>query len=252
MDNENNINIENADDEVINEQEIEQEDVSQDTSSQDIEQEENELIYQYPVAEMRENYEDYFKQEYRRNKKTLHILAYMSIGFLLCFTLYSVTSSSRLSSVFLIVGVVVLLLTFMFAKGVANKRSLHLLSIDADEKRLKLTYYTQQKYYKREYEIPYNRILSCRFANNDYTKIQFVLKNTKSYFYNINNEVDKTETTSFMVFNLNPLSYEQGYFMYVADKYFDIKGYQLTNKIIKKYGNMEEYFEYLQEGSGEE
>ena len=51
-----------------------------------------------------------------------------------------------------------------------------------------------------------------------------------------------------MVFNLNPLSYEQGYFMYVANNFFEIKGYQLTDKIIKKYGNADEYFDYLQEG----
>ena len=242
MDKENVNNTEYIDKEDMNN---EQESVSHDTLSED---NQNELIYQYPIEEMRGSYEDYFKQEYRKNKKTLYILAAMFFGALVSFMVYTSATSSRFSSIFLIIGIIILVLLSMTAKGITSKRSLHFLSINADEKCLTLTYYTQAKSYKREYIIPYNRILSCRFVNKDFTKIQFVLKNTKCNYYNLNDEIERTDSTAFMVFNLNPLSYEQGYFLYVADKYFDIKGYQLTNKIIKKYGNMEEYFEYLQEG----
>lgn len=238
------INEEMIENEVIDDMETEQEKVSQYS--------ENELIYQYPVDEMLTSYEDYFKQEYRKNKKVLRNLMFMCLGFLACFTLYYVPALSRFSTLFLICSIIILVITSMFAKAITNKKSLHFLSINADEKRVILTYYSQAKNYKREYIIPYNRVLSCRFVNKDFTKIQFVLKNTKCNYYNMNDEIEKTDSTAFMVFNLNPLSYEQGYFMYVADKFFDIKGYQLTDKIIKKYGNADEYFEYLQEGSGEE
>ena len=210
---------------------------------------ENELIYQYPVQDQIQNYEKFFKEEYTNNKKVLRRLAYMIIGFLLSFSLYFIPVFDSISTVFLVISIIILVLTFMFAKSIANKRSLHFLSINADEEQLTLTYYTQAKYYKREYTIPYDKIMSCRFVNSDYNKIQFVLKNTECKYYNFNNEVDKTDTVNFMVFNINPLSYEQAYFLYVAKNYFTIKGYDITDKLLKKYGNADEYFQMLQEGS---
>lgn len=212
---------------------------------------ENELVYQYPMQDQIQNYENYFKEEYTKNKKVLRRLAYMIIGFLLSFTLYCVPIFESVSTVFLVISIIILVLIFLFAKGVTNKRSLHFLSINADEERLILTYYTQAKYYKREYVIPYDKIISCRFVNSDYNKVQFVLKNTECKYYNFNNEVDKKETVAFMVFSINPLSYEQAYFLYVAKNYFTIKGYDITDKILKKYGNAVEYFQMLQEGSDE-
>lgn len=237
-------NVETIDKEVVDDVTTEQERVLQD--------EENELIYQYPVENMLGDYEDYFKQEYQKNKKVLRNLMFMCIGFLISFTLYCVPALSSFSTLFLIVSIAILVVTFMLAKAVTNKKNLHFLSINADEKRLKLTYYTQAKHYKREYNIMYKNIVSCRFCNSDFTKIQFIVSRTKCKAYDINNIEISNEPVTYLVFNINPLSYEQGFFMYVADKFFDIKGYKLTNKIIKKYGDADEYFDYLQEGSGEE
>lgn len=212
---------------------------------------EKELVYQYPLQEQLSNYENYFKEEYANNKKVIRRLVYMIIGCLLSFTLYCMPFLQDFSSYFLIISIVILILIFLFAKGVTNKKSLHFLSINADEDQVILTYYTQAKYYKREYTIPYNKILSCRFVNSDYNKIQFVFKNIKCKCYNFNDELDKEDTATFMVFNINPLSYEQAYFMYVAKEYYTIKGYEITNKILKKYGNADEYFAMLQERSDE-
>ena len=212
---------------------------------------ENELVYQYPMQDQIQNYENYFKEEYMKNKKVLRRLAYMIIGFLLSFTLYCVPIFESVSTVFLVISIIILVLIFLFAKGITNKRSLHFLSINADEERLILTYYTQAKYYKREYVIPYDKIISCRFVNSDYNKIQFILKNTECKYYNFNDEIDKTDVVTFMVFSINPLSYEQAYFLYVAKNYFTIKGYDITEKLLKKYGNADEYFQMLQEGSDE-
>ena len=111
----------------------------------------NELIYQYPVQDHIQNYEKYFKEEYTNNKKVLRRLAYMIIGFLLIFTFYFVPVFESFSNVFLIVSIIILVLIFLFAKSITNKRSLHFLSINADDEKLILTYYTQAKYYKREY-----------------------------------------------------------------------------------------------------
>ena len=143
MDKENVNNTEYIDKEDMNN---EQESVSHDTLSED---NQNELIYQYPIEEMRGSYEDYFKQEYRKNKKTLYILAAMFFGALVSFMVYTSATSSRFSSIFLIIGIIILVLLSMTAKGITSKRSLHFLSINADEKCLTLTYYTQAKSYKQ-------------------------------------------------------------------------------------------------------
>ena len=238
------INEETIEKEVIDDVITEQESVSQDK--------ENELVYQYPVDEMLGSYEDYFKQEYRKNKKVLRNLIFLCLGCLVSFSLYCVPALSRFSTAFLIVSIVILVVTFMFAKAITNKKSLHFLSINADEERLKLTYYTQARHYKREYNIKYKNIVSCRFCNSDFTKIQFVVSRTKCKAYDIYDTEISNEPVTYLVFNINPLSYEQGYFMYVADKFFEIKGFEMTNKLIKKYGNADEYFNYLQEGSEDE
>lgn len=242
MDKENINSAENIENDMFDEQE----DLSQDNDN------ENELIYQYPVDDEKANYESYFLQEYKKNKRSIRLIAYMFFGFIASFMVYSLIPSSKYSFLFLMLSVIILIIAFMFAKGITQKRSLHILGINADEEQVVFTYYTQQKYYKREYIVPYNKIISCRFCNKDYTKIQFVLKGTKCNYYNLDNELSHSDTTTFMVFDINPLSYEQAYFLYVAKQYFNIKGYDLTEKVLKKYGNFEDYLEEIGEGSGEE
>ena len=113
-----------------------------------------------------------------------------------------------------------------------------------------LTYYSVVGTPKKVLTLRYEDIIECQFFDKSYTKIQITFKKNKhSYlksYSQTGGEVSHLVDTM-VSFELNPYSYEQGFFMYIAPDYFNIKKYALTDKILKKYGNINEYFTRLAE-----
>ena len=164
--------------------------------------------------------------------------------------LYCLPFLNFIDTYLLLVAVIFLCATVILLKGITKKIGTHNLMIQATESDMVLTYYSVGATPKKVLTLRYEDIIECQFFDKSYTKIQITFKKNKhSYlksYSQTGGEVSHLVDTM-VSFELNLYSYEQGFFMYIAPDYFNIKKYALTDKILKKYGNINEYFTRLAE-----
>lgn len=209
---------------------------------------EKEIIYQYPVQEMALEFSCKFYKQIKRNKKNKRIIIWLCLISLFFFLMYSIPVLSAIDYISLILAVFSVIICFMYIKGISKNTVQHQLAITAYEDKMEITYYSDCKACQKEIYIKYDDILSCKFFDDSYTKIQITFQDSmESYVecYDENHNEIEYSLPNFAIVELNPFSYEQGFFMYIAPELFTIKGFAMTKKILKKYGNKKEYFERI-------
>lgn len=210
----------------------------------------DEYIYQYPAPEYMERFKEMVAQRTTNTngaRKKVIVCFGISMAFLV---LYCLPFLNFIDTYLLLVAVIFLCATVILLKGITKKIGTHNLMIQATESDMVLTYYSVGATPKKVLTLRYEDIIECQFFDKSYTKIQITFKKNKhSYlksYSQTGGEVSNLVDTM-VSFELNPYSYEQGFFMYIAPDYFNIKKNALTDKILKKYGNINEYFTRLAE-----
>lgn len=210
----------------------------------------DEYIYQYPSPEYVDVFENSALQATVIDTSTRKkVLLFFSIGVAFL-GLYCIPIFSSVDTYFLLISAVMFVITIIMMKGITTAVETHNLMIQATESDMVLTYYAVGKTPKRVLKIRYEDIIDCTFFDKTYTKIQFSFKkNEHTYLTSFNRSGDEIPNTNdnLVSFELNPRSYEQGFFLYIAPDYFNIKKYAITDKILKEYGNKNEYFSALSE-----
>lgn len=207
------------------------------------------ILYQYPIEEFKEATEkEFISGQFRQKKLVYTVIALFAFSFLFIF-LYSISSVSLLSKTLLVLSIFCAVFGFIFLKNTVKKITPHMLYIDAYETEMTLTYYTYGRYFKRVLHIRYEDILSARFRNSSCTSFQISFRESSSTnykSYDINGKELPDSINNLMLFDLNPDSYEQGFFLYYASDLFTVKGFELGRKQLKMFGNQEEYFSRLE------
>lgn len=203
------------------------------------------LIYQYPIEDFKSFFEETFKKSTEKNRKSyLNSIAFFLLatsGFLV----YSFFPSIKISKFLFLASIVFLIISFVILSSTAKKSSPHQLSIDAYDDEMILTYYSDGRYFKRTLHICYEDVISARFSDNDYTSFQIAFKEseaTKLISYDKNGSIINNSMNNLFLFKLNPYSYEQGFFLYYANNFFKINGFNDGKKVEKRYGDSEKYF----------
>lgn len=213
-----------------------------------------EIIYQYPAPEYDDEFEKLIAGQRTANRKMKRKALVSFIISIALLILYCVPAFISFDSWLLLAAVLFMVAAMIFLKGNIKISGTHNLKILAADDHMKLTYYTDGLISKRVLQIRYEDIIEAEFFDKTYTKIQFLYRKNKHTFlktYDKNgDEIDNTND-NLVSFELNKMSYEQGFFMYVAPELFTIKKYAVTDKIIQKYGNKDEYFSALKDSSDE-
>lgn len=201
--------------------------------------ENEELIYEYPTQEERQEIvEQLAISKINSSKKNIVILVLIIIGILGIFT--SSFIGDKLEIIFFIVGIVTIILGFLSAKTL-SEYSEHITMITAYETFLHLEIYSNSNDFLREIELNYDDIILCSLSKK-YDKVTILYKyNVGSTYSAVKNsgEIIQKKHTGQITFDINPFSYEQYFFFYVAPKLFEIDMEEW--KILKKFGNERNY-----------
>ncbi len=207
-----------------------------------------EYYYKYP-ADGNEAEEEYIEQLNKniKNKKLITVI----IGEnLVLFLLYLMPFFGKLSSVFLFLIIAQSVFFFYFYKTKSLKLGLTMLSITAYEDRMILEYYNGRR--KKVLYANYKDIVTARFSDDEYTKFQIGIAKTDSTYIEesdlLTGEKYTPNMDSLFLFSIRPFSCEQYFFLYAADKLFDIQGFDRNKRFLKQYGTASEYLEALENG----
>lgn len=209
----------------------------------------NDFVYMYPTEESRKIFEEDLNQNNGNNvkdKKIVTALLGAVIGF---FVLYWIPFFTKFDIAFLISAAFCMILLSFYLKQSSSSPYSTALSIEAYEDYMKLEYFKNKT--KKTLQIYYEDIVDSRFSDNDYTSFQIAFTNNnrsfmKEYDRNTDKEIDSLYDNLFL-FSLNPFSYEQFFFLYIAEDYFTIKKFYKTKKFFKTFGNQNEYLEKLEQ-----
>lgn len=162
--------------------------------------------------------------------------------------MYLLPAFKTVSIFFLFISLIAGIFFTGYAKQIVNTRYTNALAIEAYEEHMILTYYDKNS--KRTLHIYYEDIIQARFSNNKYTGFQILFsENDRSFITETNlfsEEIIKPLYNNLFLFSVNPLSYEQFFFLYIAEELFEIKKFNKTKQFYKAYGSKEEYLEMLE------
>jgi hypothetical protein len=211
-----------------------------------------ELIYSYPQDGDTSEFEEIFQKAYAVKSKNLRKILIMSCTAFLFFLLYSLPIFAKIDWLFLILGIAILIFSLLFAKQVKKESGFTLLGIVADEEQMRLTYFSGKS--KKTLTVFYEDIRSARFTDDDFTSFQIVFENSDKSFvkeYDLNGNEISPLSRNLFIFSLNPESYEQYFFLYVAEELFTVEKLKKTKKFFKRFGNAQEYIDRITEKDGE-
>lgn len=200
--------------------------------------ENEELLYEYPTQEERQEIVEQLAVSKIGRSKKIIIFVMMIIGILCVFT--SSQLGNKLEIALFIVGVVAIIVGFLSAKTL-SWYSEHITMITAYETFLHLEIYSNSDDFFREIELNYDDIVLCSLSKK-YDKVTILYKyNVGSTYSAVKNsgEIIQKKHTGQITFDINPFSYEQYFFFYVAPKLFEIDMEEW--KILKKFGNERNY-----------
>lgn len=206
------------------------------------------LIYSYP--DQPEEFEKFFKNDVKQRKNKNKIFGVFTVGILLFFLCYCIPAFEKIDWIFLLIAVILAVIFYFYARQTAKNSILTLLSINAVNDKMTLTYYSGKT--KKVLQIYYDDIESARFSDDSYTKFQIAfVENKRSFIKEF--DMDGKETVplnkNLFLFSIRPMSYEQYFFLYVAEYLFTIKGFYKTKKFFKRFGHEQEYIEKLESES---
>ncbi len=211
-----------------------------------------ELFYSYPQDGDTSEFEEIFQEAYAAKSKNLRKILIMSCTAFLFFLLYSLPIFAKIDWFFLILGIAILIFSLLFAKQVKKESGFTLLGIVADEEQMRLTYFSGKS--KKTLTVLYEDIRSARFTDDDFTSFQIVFENSDKSFvkeYDLNGNEISPLSRNLFIFSLNPESYEQYFFLYVAEELFTVEKLKKTKKFFKRFGNAQEYIDRITEKDGE-
>ncbi|SDA31104.1 hypothetical protein SAMN02910447_03337 [Ruminococcus sp. YE71] len=207
----------------------------------------NDYYYKYPEDE--EIIEEHFKEKLRKeskNKKKIAIIVGENLVLLLLFLMPFL---EKISSLFLILIVIQVVFFFYYFKTKAQKEAVTMLSIEAYEDKMRLSYYNGRR--KKVLNVSYEDIVSARFSDDEYTKFQIGIAETSNTFIEefdiLSGKKLMPNTDNLFLFSINPMSYEQFFFLYAVDELFTINGFERSKKFLKQYGNADDYLAALNE-----
>lgn len=206
------------------------------------------LNYEYPSSE----YGEMFEEEINKMKKGYKKAVKLSLIFLLAgiafFAAYSLLISFKYAYVLLILFIAMLLISVYSFKASQSAGGFHFLKIKAYDERMELVYYTSRR--KTKLEVYYEDIITAQFSDKNHTGFQIVFAdNDRSHIttFDEKNRITDNLNNNLFLFKINPMSWEQGFFLYFAEQYFEIDGFEFTKKLKRKYGSAEKYFENLEQ-----
>ena len=204
-------------------------------------------VYIYPTDDTAEEFKNQFAVSENKNDKKIMVALIGAAVFF--FILYFIPILEKFDFAFLICAIICGIFLSSFLKYSSNSVYKTALSIKAYEDYMTLEFYKRKTV--KKLNIYYEDITDARFSDNNQTSFQIAfVPNAQSYMkeYRIeNNEEIQSLYENLFLFNINPNSYEQFFFLYIAEDYFTIKGFHKTKKFFKKYGTQNEYLEKLEQ-----
>jgi hypothetical protein len=204
------------------------------------------LIYKYPG----DGDLSYFKSEISANYEKRRTLTRKSLivgaAVIIVFGLLSLLF--KFTDLYIFLMVIYAFFSLLFLKGAFANGETTALAIEAKDEKMKLTYFNKSDV--TECEIYYEDITFARFSDDDYTSFQIAFShNCGSYYkkFDVQGNEKEVLNPNLFLFRINPESFEQFFFLYVAEELFMIRKFQKTKKFFKKYGNKQEYLERISE-----
>lgn len=206
-------------------------------------------IFKYPAADDLSGFDEAYATAMENKRRAAKKFIALIGAALTAFALYCIPVFQKIDTLFLLMLVIIVLYLFFSARQFVNKSELNLLAITAGEEDMELTYYHGQS--KKVLHIKYADIRSARFSDENYTSFQITFEpNEHSYLeeYDLKGNKLNVICNGLFLFNINEKSYEQYFFMYVADKLFTIEKFDRNKKFLRKYGSAGEYLKQLEDG----
>jgi len=206
-------------------------------------------IFKYPAADDLSGFDEAYVAAMDNKRRAAKKFIALIGAALTAFALYCIPFFQKIDTLFLLMLVMIVLYLFFSARQFVNKSELNLLAITADEEDMELTYYHGQS--KKILHFKYADIRSARFSNDNYTSFQITFEPNEQSFveeYDLKGNKLNAVCNGLFLFNINEKSYEQYFFMYVADKLFTIEKFDRNKKFLRKYGSSGEYLKRLEDG----
>lgn len=207
------------------------------------------LIYMYPDRDSEEQFKETIKAMRTSFNKAVKFSFALFMIDAIFLGAYFMLSSYKHSIVLLLAAAAAYAIGTYSYKATMKRGGFHQLKITAYEDHMELTYYLAR--YTKKLNVYYDDILSARFNDSTQTGFQIIFAGVgDSYLktYNKNDKEIENTVENLFVFKLNPQSWEQAFFLYIADDYFDIQGFDFTKKLERKYGaTIEEYIKRLEQ-----
>lgn len=205
------------------------------------------FVYKYPADESKEAFEKaVIREDEGRDKKITAVLLTPVVVF---FILYCIPLFEKIDLLLLFCAMLSAAILSYYIKRTSGNTYSTALSIAAFDEQMVLEYYKKNS--KKVLHIYYEDITDARFSDKDHTKFQIAfVKNSRSYaeeYDRKSGEKIPLFYDNLFLFSMNPYSYEQFFFLYMAEDHFTIKGLHKTKKFFKAYGNKNEYLERLEQ-----
>ena len=212
------------------------------------------FFYIYPMENQLENIEEQLRSSAQNRRKIINKLCIFTLLFFTLFVIFCLPFAREFDYIFIISACIFLILDGYTLQIFMKHNIQHFLSINADSDSIELIYYSSlSKEFKKVLKLKYADIVKAKFSDNDYTSFQIVFNNSndsKLTTYDINGNEMHSLSQNLFLFNLQPFSYEQGFFLYYAHSLFKIDGYFLDKKVYRKFGSETDYFEQINKQEG--
>ncbi|WP_298486657.1 hypothetical protein [uncultured Ruminococcus sp.] len=207
-----------------------------------------ELLFEYPLKADRKRFESEILSAAPENFKAQRARAFviLIIGYVLI-PLSDIIPWKMPAKVVPIIGVVLVILAILRMKTLINARRTG-IEIDAYETYMQITYLDNINSYPRKtVKLYYDNIVLCNISNScESAMMIYQPQNSEEICIDRNGEKTvENVLNGQLIFDINPYSYEQYFFLYVAPRLFktSTKGW----KTAKKFGTEYEYItKYLQ------
>lgn len=201
---------------------------------------ESDIIFEYPSKEYSKKYEMQISEMEKNYMKTIKlILIIISFGIVMI-VLDSIFAKFTYSFIFLLAALLLFFISIQIYKKSEKKYCFHMLKIKAYSNYMILNY--RHACSEKILTVQYDDVVSAKFNDNNYTSFQIVFYNSKeSHITKIASDGSNMQSEeNIFIFKINPMSYEQAFFLYYAINFFDIENFK-QRKIQKQFGDPEDY-----------
>lgn len=210
------------------------------------------IIYAYPESILDEENEvsdeNFFISSglNKSGRLKIFVLTALLTVFLL---LYCIPAFESIDYIFLFTAAVLAVFLYLFVKQIGRNLTLTMTSILALREKMSVIFHCGSlKPIMKELEVYYEDIETARFLDGNYTKLEIIFKQNGRSFARETNMLNgfTTNIGGAFFFSVREFSYEQFFFLYIAEDLFTMKKLHKTKRFYKRFGNKREYLERLE------